>query len=186
MTINIFSKCTSSHGLVRGSAPLIAALLMSTAHTQTAQGAPGDATRKPPQPAAHGPTLESAIEAATAAVEACADKDQHAGVSIVDSAGVLKVLLAADGTSERGVLSSTNKAITALHFKTATSELHKKQETDKAFAQQVAENPNFNARPGGVLLKVGEEIIGAIGVGGAKIDEECALAGIGKIEARPK
>ena len=145
-----------------------------------------DAAKKPPQPAAHGPTLESAIEAATAAVDACSEKDQHAGVSIVDSAGVLKVLLAADGTSERGVLSSTNKAITALNFKTATSELFKRQESDKDFAKQIAENPRFNARPGGVLLKVGDEIIGAIGVGGAKIDEECALAGIDKIEPRAK
>jgi uncharacterized protein GlcG (DUF336 family) len=127
------------------------ALLTVSVNALAADPAPNhnDATKKPPVPAAHGPTLESAVEAATAAIEACLDKDQKAGVSVVDSAGVVKVLLAADGASERGVLSSTNKAVT-------------------------------------VLLKNGDEIIGAIGVGGAKIDEECALAGNDKIEARPK
>jgi uncharacterized protein GlcG (DUF336 family) len=84
------------------------------------------------------------------------------------------------------VLSSTNKAVTALHFKTATSQLFIQKETDKALAEKIAANSSFNVRPGGVLLKNGDEIIGAIGVGGAKIDEECALAGIDKIEARPK
>jgi uncharacterized protein GlcG (DUF336 family) len=164
------------------------ALLAVSVNALAADPAPNhnDAAKKPPVPAAHGPTLESAVEAATAAIEACLDKDQKAGVSVVDSAGVLKVLLAADGASERGVLSSTNKAVTALHFKAATSQLFKQKETDKVLAEKIAANSNYNARPGGVLLKNGDEIIGAIGVGGAKIDEECALAGIDKIEARPK
>lgn len=163
-------------------------LLVVSVSALAAETAPNhnDAAKKPPVPAAHGPTVESSIEAATAAIEACLDKDQKAGVSVVDSAGVLKVLLAADGASERGVLSSTNKAVTALHFKTATSQLFTRKDSDKELAAKLAANSNFNARPGGVLLKNGDEIIGAIGVGGAKIDEECALAGIDKIEARPK
>jgi uncharacterized protein GlcG (DUF336 family) len=145
-----------------------------------------DATRKTQQPAAHGPTLESALEVAQAAVEACEDKDnQHVAASVVDTAGVLKVLLAADGASERGVLSSTSKALTSLQFKAPTSELFKQQEVDKAFAKQLADNPKLNARPGGVLLRANGEIIGAIGVGGGKTDEECALTAVNKIEARP-
>jgi uncharacterized protein GlcG (DUF336 family) len=176
----------SSHFSWRKTAAL--ALLTVSVNALAADPAPNhnDAAKKPPVPAAHGPTLESAVEAATAVIEACLDKDQKAGVSVVDSAGVLKVLLAADGASERGVLSSTNKAVTALHFKAATSQLFKQKETDKALAEKIAANSNYNARPGGILLKSGDEIIGAIGVGGAKIDEECALAGIDKIEARPK
>lgn len=175
MTAKYFSPLAKAIAIVMASALSSSVLAQAPASN--------DATKKPPQPAAYGPTLESAVEVAQAAVDACADKDQHAGVSIVDSAGVLKVLLAADGTSERGVLSSTNKAVTALHFKTATSELFKRLESDKALAQQIAENSRFNARPGGVLLKVNGEVVGAIGVGGAKTDEECALAGIDKIEA---
>jgi uncharacterized protein GlcG (DUF336 family) len=166
--------------------PIIAGILLALLANNVFAQEISDPAKRPPQPAAHGPSLESSIEAATAAVEACADKDQHAGVSVVDSAGVLKVLLAADGTSERGVVSSTAKALTALHFKKSTSQLFTEQQTDKALAAKLAENSKFNPRPGGVLLKVGEEIIGAIGVGGAKIDEECALAGINKIEPLAK
>jgi uncharacterized protein GlcG (DUF336 family) len=166
---------------------VLAVLSSSSVFAAEPAAKPNDPTKNPPAPAAHGPTLESSIDAANAAIETCLDKDQKgAAVSVVDSAGVLKVLLAADGTSERGVLSSTNKAVTALHFKTATSQLFKQKDTDKELAAKLTENPHFNARPGGILLKNGEEIIGAIGVGGAKIDEECALAGIDKIKARAK
>lgn len=161
-------------------------LIASASFAHAAPPPANDAAKKPPQPAAHGSTLESSIEAAQASIDACAEKGQPSGVSVVDSAGVLKVLLASDGASERGVLSSTNKAVTALHFKAATSELFAKIGTDKELAAKIAANPNFNARPGGVLIKNGDEIIGAIGVGGAKTDEECALAGIDKFEARQK
>ena len=136
-------------------------------------------------PTAKTPPLELAIEAAKIAIETCAaEGGQKIGASVVDSAGVLKVLLAADGTSPRGVTSSTNKAVTALHFKKSTSALAEQIKTDKALADTIAATPSYNARPGGILIQVGTEIIGAIGVGGGKTDEPCALAGLNKIQNR--
>jgi uncharacterized protein GlcG (DUF336 family) len=140
-----------------------------------------------PIPAARGPALELALEAARVAIDTCTGLEQKIGVSVVDSAGVLKVLLATDGASPRGVQSSTNKALTALAFKTATSQLNELIKTDKELADKVAANTNYNSRAGGVLLKVNDEIIGAVGVGGARgseKDEACALAGIQKIQSR--
>lgn len=138
-------------------------------------------------PAARGPALELAIEAARVGIETCAaDGGQKIALSVVDSAGVLKVLLAADGASPRGVVSSTNKAVTALNFKATTSQIGEQAKTDKALADKLAADTNLNARPGGILVKVGDEIIGAIGVGGGKTDEACALAGLQKIQARLK
>lgn len=140
---------------------------------------------QPRVPAARGPALDLAIEASKIAIETCAAAGgQKIGISFVDSAGVLKTLLAADGTSPRGVTSSTNKAVTALTFKTATSQLTEQIKTDKSLADKISANVNFNARPGGVLIKVGDEIIGAIGVGGGRTDEDCALAGLQKIQSR--
>lgn len=139
------------------------------------------------QPAARGPSLALALEAAQAAVAACAQKEQKIAVSVVDSAGALKVLLAADGASPRGVQSSTNKAQTALAFKTSTAELAEQAKTDKVLANKRAANSGYNGRAGGVLLKVGDDLVGAIGVGGARgseKDHDCALAGIEKIQAR--
>jgi len=141
----------------------------------------------PPPPPARGPSLELASQAAQVAVNTCAAKGFNVGVSVVDSAGVLKVLVAKDGTSPRGVQSSTNKAITALTFSDATSSLGEQSKSDKSLASRLATNPNFNSRAGGVLLKVNNEVIGAIGVGGARgseNDEACALAGIQAIQTR--
>jgi uncharacterized protein GlcG (DUF336 family) len=115
-------------------------------------------------PAAKGPALDLAIEAAKIAIETCKlEGGQKIGVSVIDSAGILKVLLAADGTSPRGVQSSTVKAFTALTFKSPTSAVGEQVKTDSALSEKVTNNPTYNVRPGGVLIKVGEEIIGAIG-----------------------
>lgn len=151
----------------------------STAFAQTAAPAPA--------PAARGPALDLALEAAQAAIDSCKARDQKAAVSVVDSAGVVRVLLATDGASPRGVSSSTSKAVTALTFKTPTSQLAENIKTDKELADKIAANTNYNARAGGVLLAVNGEIIGAVGVGGARgsnVDEECGLVGVQKIQSR--
>lgn len=141
----------------------------------------------PAQPAARSPALDVALEAARAAIESCRERDQKAAVSVVDSAGVLRVLLATDGASPRGVSSSTAKAVTALHFKAPTSLLAERVKTDKDLADRIAANAAYNARAGGIPLLVQGEVIGAVGVGGARgseVDEACGLAGIEKVQAR--
>ncbi|HEY5807164.1 MAG TPA: heme-binding protein [Povalibacter sp.] len=166
---------------------LVAISLVTAAGAETPPAPTAAPPPAAPVPAARGPSLDLAVEAARVALDACTAKGFNTGISVIDSAGVLKVLLAADGTSPRGVQSSTNKAVTALTFKAPTSELGERVKTDTALADKVSANPNFNTRAGGVLLKAGGEVIGAIGVGGARgseNDEACALAGIEKISAR--
>ncbi len=161
--------------------------LVSTSFGQRAGGAGAAAAVQPP--AARGPSLKLALEAAQKSLDTCKGLDQKIGVTVVDSAGVLKVLLATDGASTRGVNSSTNKALTALAFTAATSELGERVKTDTALAGKIAANANYNTHAGGVLLKVGDEVIGAIGVGGAKgseKDEACAVAGLQKIQRKLK
>ena len=138
-------------------------------------------------PAARGPALDLSVEAAQTALAACTAIQQTVAVSVLDSAGVPKALLAADGASARGVASSNSKAQTALTFKAATSALSASVKTDPQLAEKIAANSSFNIRAGGVLLVAHGEIIGAIGVGGARgseKDEACALAGIAKIQDR--
>ena len=136
-----------------------------------------------------GPSLELSLEAARTAIDTCAARDQKIGVTIIDAAGTTKVTLGSDGASARGVSSSNSKAQTAFNFKAATSALTERAQNDKSLTDAVAANPAFNIRPGGVPIKVGADIIGAIGVGGARgsdIDEACALAGLQKIQDRLK
>jgi len=140
-----------------------------------------------PVPAARGPALDLSVEAAQAALAACTSLQQNVAVSVIDSAGILKVVLAADGTSARGVASSNSKAQTALSFRAATSALTEAVKTDQQLSEKIAANPSFNIRAGGVLLFSHGEVIGAIGVGGARgseKDEACAVAGIAKIQER--
>jgi uncharacterized protein GlcG (DUF336 family) len=163
--------------------PLLSILLASAALAQTPPAAPP----APPAPPARGPGYDLALEAARAALDDCLARGHKASVSVVDSAGVLKVLLAADGAHARGVNSSNNKAVTALTFGQPTSALGEQIKTNKQLADQVAANASYNARAGGVLLKAGATTIGAIGVGGARgseIDEACALTGVAKVAAR--
>ena len=172
---------------------LVAALLSSAAFAQTTPAANPAAAASAPRvavPPARGPALALALEAANVAIKTCADRDQKIGVAVLDSAGGVKVLLGADGASARGVLSGNTKAFTALQFKAPTSLLQEQVKTDKALADKVAADPTkFNARAGAVLIKVGDEIIGAIGVGGARgsdVDEACAVAGLQVVQSRLK
>jgi uncharacterized protein GlcG (DUF336 family) len=102
---------------------------------------------------------------------------------------VVKVLLSSDGASARGGQSGNAKALTALEFKAASSVLQEQVKTDKALADKIAADTKFNARAGAVLIKVGDDVIGAIGVGGARgsdVDEACAVAGLQVVQARLK
>jgi uncharacterized protein GlcG (DUF336 family) len=141
----------------------------------------------PPPPPARGPALELALEAARGAIDTCAARQQKVSVSILDSAGVPKLLLASDGAHARGVASSTAKAQTALAFNSATSALGERAKTDKTLAERIAANPGFNVRGGGLAISVGGAVIGAIGVGGARgsdVDEACAQAGLALVQSR--
>lgn len=152
----------------------------------TAQNATGPVTGTPAtaSAAARGPTLKAALDAAHAAVKTCQGLSQKVAVTVIDSAAATKVLLASDGASTRGVQSSTNKAVTALTFGATTSELAHRAESDPELAAKLNANPGFNTHAGGVVIRIDGELVGALGVGGAKgseKDEACALAAIKKI-----
>ena len=67
--------------------------------------------------------------------------------------------------------------------------------TDKALEAKLDADSNLRARPGGLPIMVGNEVIGAVGVGGTPTrngiagglgDEACAKAGLDKIKDRLK
>src|ERR1700712_4995029 len=75
-----------------------------------AQPPAASAPQTPPQPPARGLPLDLALEAARTAVDPCKGIDQKVAVSVLDSAGELRLLLAADGTPSRSVTNSGLKA----------------------------------------------------------------------------
>ena len=182
------------------------ALLLTAAATALAQPAepappamPAPAaTPDPAMIAARGPSLALALEAAQTAVQLCKRLGAHVAVSVVDSAGVLKLLLAADGAFPKAVTSSTAKAITAKELNMPISEISHQMKTDAALAARISANPRYVVGQGGLPLRVGDQVIGAIGVGGAignraqnelypvvpGVDEQCARAAVAKIQKR--
>jgi uncharacterized protein GlcG (DUF336 family) len=168
-----------------------ALLLLASAGAALAQGAPAPAAapQNPPAPPARGPALELVVEAAQTALEAAKAGDQKVAVTVIDSAGVLKAVLVSDGAGPRAVQNSNFKAQAALAFKEPSARLAEEVKSNKELADKIAANPNYLARAGAVLIKVNDEIIGAIGVGGARgseKDEAYAKAGLEKIQARVK
>jgi uncharacterized protein GlcG (DUF336 family) len=148
---------------------------------------PTGPARRPPWPSrpppARGPSVELALQAAQEAVAACVGS--HVGVAIIDSAGTPKLYYVPDGTAGYHAYTGFRKAYTALTFKMPTSQVGALSKTDPAIAAKIAADTNFLSFAGGVPIKVGDEIIGAIGVSGAEpsaIDEKCANAGLEKIK----
>lgn len=159
--------------------PLALASLVSAAHAQ--------ASAPQPAPPARGLPADLALEAAKVALDTCQAQDQKVGVSVLDSAGELRLLLSADGAANRGVQNSALKAKAALAFGEPSGKVAEEAKTDKAVAERLAANPTWLARAGAVPVRVGGTLIGAIGVGGARgseKDEACAVAGLDRIAAR--
>ena len=133
-------------------------------------------------------SLGLAADAAAAAVQFCQGKGWLVSVAVVDRAGQLKALDRADGAGPHTLDSSQRKAYTAASMRGATSALAEMVQKNPG-AANLSQIQGLLLLGGGVPIKVGDEVIGAIGVGGApggQLDEQCADAGINKIRDRLK
>ncbi|WP_296739250.1 heme-binding protein [Mesorhizobium sp.] len=132
--------------------------------------------------------MDIALELAQSAVKACAADNYNVSAAVVDRAGVLRALLRADNAGVHTPDSARRKAYTAVSLRAPTSAIAKNIQDNPAAAQLVAVD-GFLILAGGVPVKIGNETIGAIGVGGApggNLDEACALAAIKQVEGKLK
>ena len=133
--------------------------------------------------------LSLATKAAAAAVEKCKQDGYRVSASVVDRAGVLKVLMREDGAGPHTTDSSSKKAYTAASLRRPTSELAElinKMPTLQALREM---NDRILILGGGLPIEIGGEVVGGIGVGGAPgthLDDACAQAGLDSIGAAPK
>jgi uncharacterized protein GlcG (DUF336 family) len=133
-------------------------------------------------------SLSLAEEAAVAAIERCRADGFRVSVAVVDRAGRLKALLRDDDAGPHTLDSSRRKAFTALSFRTGTTELVQLLATNPSAAGLVNIS-DVLILGGGIPIRAGQEVIGAIGVGGAPggdKDDICAQAGIDRIANRLK
>jgi len=141
-----------------------------------------------PESSARGPTLSLAVEAARAAVDACAAAGYRIGVTVIDSAGEARAMLSADGTDGSHVFVAMRKALTALALRMPSSRASELVWRDPALLARVT--PNMFVAGGALPIMLGDELIGAIGASGAggavirRQDERCAMAGLSSIQQR--
>jgi len=137
--------------------------------------------------------LSVAMEAAMEAVAVCEKSGYRITATVMDASGVIKAIAKGDLAPLHTLDSSRGKSYAAVSLGPNFSE-----PTTSAIVARVANGPAFGPLQhlpgvflvaGGVLIKSGDDVVGAIGVGGAPggdKDEVCAQAAVAKIADRLK
>ena len=133
--------------------------------------------------------LALAVKAATKAIATCASNGYPVSAVVVDTSGVIKLEAKGDHSTILTTTSAFRKAYTVVTFGPIF-----RLDTSSTFAALAAKNPSGAALatlpdiallPGGVAIKVGDEIVAALGIGGSPggdKDEVCAQAGVESIK----
>lgn len=125
---------------------------------------------------------QAALALAEGALDKCHLDGYHVSVIVLDASGLIKVQVRGDGTGPHTLEHGRRKAYTALTFRRTSAD------TAKSWASSPTPPPVIEGTvgaAGGVPIKAGDDVIGAIGVSGAPggdKDEVCANAGIASIQ----
>jgi uncharacterized protein GlcG (DUF336 family) len=129
-----------------------------------------------------------AIEAASETIAACARQGYRETAVVLDADGATIVAVRGDGAGIHTLDSAHDKAYTSVSFKNDTIALAERAKGEDSIAP-LAKLPHVMFFGGGIVIKLGDETIGAIGASGApgaKLDDNCARAGLDKIRDRLK
>lgn len=124
-------------------------------------------------------TLDTAVEIARGAIDACRAKGIQIGVTVVDRDGVPQVGLRDTIASPITLSISEMKAYTAVNFNAATSVLSERAGTP------IGNIDGLVMAAGGLPIQVAGSLVGGVGVSGApagETDEACAQAGIDRVQ----
>ena len=126
-------------------------------------------------------SLALAQAIANAALAQCESMGFKVSVTVVDRAGLPLVMLRGDGSGLNTPEGSDRKAYTARAFSQPSAAFVKRLMDDPASAGS-RQYTRVLALSGGLPIKVGDEVVGAVGVSGSPgKDEICSQAGIDKV-----
>ncbi|MES2973804.1 MAG: heme-binding protein [Pseudomonadota bacterium] len=129
-------------------------------------------------------SLDLANQIAAASVAACTANGYAVAATVVDRQGTVRAVQRADNAGPHTLGASLQKAFTSASAKNSTLAMMEGAQKNPAAANLV-NIPGFLLLGGGVPVKVGNEVIGAVGIGGAPgghLDEQCALAALDKVK----
>jgi uncharacterized protein GlcG (DUF336 family) len=127
-----------------------------------------------------------ANEAVGAAVASCAKQGYAETAVLVDVDGVTQAALRGDGAGIHTLDSAHDKAYTSVTFKSDTGAVVERAKTTPV-ANLTSKLPHLLLFQGGLVIKIGDEVVGAIGAAGAPggdLDVGCATAGLNAIRDR--
>jgi uncharacterized protein GlcG (DUF336 family) len=153
------------------------AVLLAASAAQAQTPAPAVRTEK-------NISLVLANQIAAEAVAACAANGYNVAATVVDRAGTVRAVQRADNAGPHTLASSERKAWTSASAKSATQAMMEGAQKNPGAANLVY-LPGFLLLGGGVPVKSGNEVIGAVGVGGAPgghLDDQCANAALEKVK----
>jgi uncharacterized protein GlcG (DUF336 family) len=136
----------------------------------------------------HRISASLANEAVGTAVATCAGQGYTVTSVLLDMDGVRQAVLRGDAAGIHTLDGANDKAYTSVTYKTDTGVLVERAKTIPPSAL-MAKLPHLVLAQGAIVIKIGDEQIGAIGVSGApggEKDEACARAGIAQIQDRLK
>ena len=129
-------------------------------------------------------SLELANQIAAGTVASCTAAGYAVTATVVDRAGTVRAVQRADNAGPHTLEASRLKAFTSASAKNNTLAIMEAAQKNPAAANLV-NIPGYLLLGGGVPVKVGNEVIGAVGVGGAPgghLDEQCAVAALDKVK----
>jgi uncharacterized protein GlcG (DUF336 family) len=127
-------------------------------------------------------SLPMSLTIAQTAMETCIANGYRVSVTVVGRGGQVIVQLRGDGAPPHTMENSMRKAYTARTFRISSAEFAQRMKDDPVRA--ATNLTNMIALAGALPIKVGDEVIGAVGVSGApggEKDEVCSKAGIDKV-----
>lgn len=127
-------------------------------------------------------SLATALTIATTAADTCKAQGNRVSVTIVGRNEEIIVQLRGDGASPHTIENSFRKAYTARTFRVPSGEIANRLKQDPAFF--AVHLSNVIPAQGALPIKVGDDVIGAVGVSGSPggdKDEACAKAGLEKV-----
>jgi glc operon protein GlcG len=150
----------------------------------------GVATEDPSMPdfvATHRITHEACRKLIEAGVARATELGAPVSLAVVDAGGGLLAFLRMDGARFFSGRATIKKAVTAASQRLATGYFPREGEV----SMQIRMDGDFTNIPGGFPIVVGGQVIGGVGAGGAKIEQDvavakAALAGLGLTWEQPK
>ena len=124
-------------------------------------------------------SLSQAHAIVAAAVEKAAAINTKMDIAVVDAGGNLKAFVRMDGAWLGSIDIAIKKAKTARYFDMPTGAIGELSQPGKPLYQIEVSNGSLITFPGGVPIKMGDTIIGAIGVSGSTVENDHTVAAAG-------